>query len=212
MAKRPVHNKPAQPGGFSLEERLINNAVDTVVINIDRYEPPVLIHLIQEVAARADLTPGIHRVLSMALSESEMKAQGLRGGMMGVGDDDMNFLTMPKLHRTLLRGVQQMLEKLLPGGHLLTNKDIDHADATRMFRDCTSQLEKVLRLTKATRANAELARLKEAFGEGLTAILQEMGPEQGKQAYEIMKAAIDKSMVRSEAALVEEMRDAEEAN
>lgn len=213
MAKPPrVPHKAPGNGGFSLEQRLLNNAVDTVVKNVADYEPPVLVHLVQEIVQREDLAPSLYRILALAMTDTELQKLGLRGGMAGVGDEDMNFLTMPKLHRTLLRGIQQMLEKLMPGGYLLTNKDIDHADVTRMFRDCTSQLEKALRLTKATKANAEMLRLKEAIGAGLLAISTEMGQEVGKQAYAIMKAAMEKSMDRSDRDLRETMIDAEEAN
>ena len=198
-------------GGFSLEERLLQNAVDTVVKNRDEYEVPVLIHLVQALVERKDLAPGLYRILAAALTTDQLKEMGLHvGGMAGTGDDVMNYLTMPKLHRTLLRGIQQMQEKLMPGGFLMTSKDVDHTDATRMLRDCTTQLEKVLRLTKSARANAEVLRLKEALGDGLKAIATEMGKEASEQAYKIMSAALTASLSRSQVALDLEMQDAEE--
>jgi len=198
-------------GGFSLEERLLQNAVDTVVKNRDEYEVPVLIHLVQAVVERKDLAPGLYRILASALTTDQLKEMGLHvGGMAGTGDDVMNYLTMPKLHRTLLRGIQQMQEKLMPGGFLMTSKDVDHTDATCMLRDCTTQLEKVLRLTKSARANAEVLRLKEALGDGLKAIAAEMGKEHSARAYEIMTAAINASLTKTQVALDIEMKDAEE--
>lgn len=198
-------------GAYSLEERLLHNAVDTVIKNKGDYEVPVLIHLIQELASREDLAPGMFRVLAANLNNDQLKAMGLHvGGMAGTGDDVMNFLTMPRLHRTLLRGIQQMQEKLMPGGFLIISKDVDHTDATRMMRDCTTQLEKVLRLTKTARANAEVLRLKEALAEGLRAIGEEMGKEASAKAYKIMTGAIQASLAKTKVELDLEMKDAEE--
>lgn len=199
-----------KPEAFSLEERILQNAVDTVVKNMDKFEVPVLIHLIQELTSRKDLAPGMYRVLAASLTTEQLQKMGLSvNGMAGTGDDVMNFLTMPKLHRTLLRGIQQMQEKLMPGGFLIVNKDIDHTDATRMLRDCTTQLEKVLRLTKSARANAEVLRLKEALAAGLKAIATEMGQETSAQAYKIMTTAMQNSLAKTQAALEVEMDDAE---
>lgn len=199
----------ANKGGIPLEERLLNNAVDTVVKNRDRYDPPALIHLVQEIVARDDLAPSIYRILATSLSAEQLKSMGIHQGMAGVSDDAMNFMTMPRLHRTLLRGVQQMQEKLMPGGFLMTNKDVDHADATRMLRDCTTQLSQILRLTKSVRANAEVLRLKEAFAAGLEAIGSRLGPTVQEEAYKIMNEAIRDSLGRSKTLLDNEMEEAE---
>lgn len=199
-------------GGVSLEEKILFNAVDVVAKNRDQYDAPVLIHLVGEILRRDDLAPSIHRLLATSLSAGEMAKLGIAHGMAGTDDEAMNYLTMPRQHRTLLRGVQQMLETLMPGGYLLRNKDIDHADATRMIRDCTAQLEKVLRLTKATRANAEVLRLKEAMAAGIQAIGRELGAEAGKQAFEVMTKSMRDYLNETSKTLKEEMCEAEELN
>lgn len=203
--------KPSNGSGLSLEEKLLHNAIDTVVKNRNQYDAPALIYLVSQVLEREDLGPSIHRLLAERLTSEEMASLGIvaGGGMIGTDDDAMNFLTMPRLHRTLLRGIQQMQEKLMPGGFLLKTQDIDHADATRMLRDCTSQLEKVLRLTKAARANAEVLLLKEALAEGLKAIRVTMGAGPGDQAFKIMNEAMRNHLGRKSAQLAEEMGEAE---
>lgn len=200
----------AGKGPFSLEEKLLMNAADTVAKNVNAYDPPVLITVVDAILQREDLAPSVHRLLATSLTAGELESMGVSNGMAGVGDDAMNFLTMPKMHRTLLRGIQQMQETLMPGGYLLKNKDIDHADATRMIRDCTTQLEKVLRLTKGVKAQADMLRLKEAIADGLKAIGQELGGEVGKQAFRIMEQAISSSMNKTKPLLEEVLEDAED--
>lgn len=202
--------KPAAKGALTLEEKLLFNAVDTVVENVDKLDGPVLIHLVSEILQREDLAPSVHRMLATSLSAGEMAKLGISHGMVGTDDDAMNYLTMPRLHRTLLRGVQQMQEALMPGGYLLKNKDLDHADAARLIRDCTAQLEKVLRLTKATKANAEVLRLKEAIATGIKAIGEQLGPQIRDQALSVLNSAMRESLDSTGKVLKDEMREAEE--
>ena len=194
---------------LSLEEKLLNNAVDTVVKNMDAYDAPVLIHLAQEMLTRKDLAPSFFRIFSQLLTAQEMKDLGVHGGMAGTGDDAMNYLTMPSLHRTLLRGVQQMQEHLMPGGFIRQSKDLDIGDATRMLRDCTTQLEKVLRLTKAAKANAEILRLKEAVAAGLGKISKELGPDVQARALQIFNAEVRNHLSGTEVELNQVMEEAE---
>lgn len=195
---------------FSLEETLLMNAADTITKNVKAYDAPVLITVVQAILEREDLAPSVHRLLATSLTAGELEDMGVSNGMAGVGDDAMNFLTMPKMHRTLLRGIQQMQETLMPGGYLLKNREIDHADATRMLRDCTTQMEKVLRLTKGVKAQADMLRLKEAIADGLKAIGQELGEDIGKRAFKIMESAIVASMTKNKPLLEEALQDAEE--
>lgn len=197
------------PNPQSLEEKLLNNAVDTVVKNIEDYDAPVLIHLAQAMLTRQDLAPSFFRIFSELLTQDEMKRLGVSGGMAGTGDDAMNYLTMPQLHRTLLRGVQQMQENLMPGGFIRQNKDIELSDATRMLRDCTTQLEKVLRLTKAARANAELLRLKEAVAAGLSKVGQELGGDVQARALQIFNREVRSHLAGTEGQLDAVMEEAE---
>lgn len=200
----------AKRQALTLEEKLLFNAVDTVVKNRDDIDAAALIHLVEEILKRDDLAPSIHRLLATALPPGEMAKLGISHGMAGTDDEAMNYLTMPRLHRTLLRGVQQMQETLMPGGYLLKNKDIDHGDAARLIRDCTAQLEKVLRLTKATKANAEVLRLKEAIAAGLTAIGEKLGPAVRDEAFKVMNGAMQDSLAATAKKLKEEMSEAEE--
>lgn len=205
----------AKPSSQTLEERLLMNAVDTVAKNVEDYDPVVLIHLVSEVVKREDLQLGLYRVLANAFPADKLRALGIEPGRSGTGmagttDDVMNYLTLPQMHRVQLRGIQQLQEKLLPGGFLMVNKEVTHSDATRMLAQCTSQMEKVLRLTKAVKANAEVNRLKEAISAGLSAISEGMGPEQAAKVLDLMQGAMRKHLSSTKAKLDEIMEEAEQ--
>lgn len=199
----------------TLEERLLMNAVDTVAKNVDDYDPVVLIHLVSEVVKREDLQLGLYRVLANSFPAEKLRALGIEPGksgtgMAGTGDDVMNYLTIPHMHRVQLRGIQQLQEMLLPGGFLMINKEVTHSDATRMLAQCTGQMEKVLRLTKAVKANAEVNRLKEAISAGLAAIAEEMGSTQASKALDLMQGAMRKHLSNTKVKLDEVMEEAEQ--
>lgn len=97
----------------------------------------------------------------------------------------------------------------MPGGFIRQNKDLDIGDATRMLRDCTTQLEKVLRLTKAAKANAEILRLKEAVAAGLGKIGKELGPDVQARALQIFNAEVRNHLSGTEVELNQVMEEAE---
>lgn len=198
----------------TLEQRLLENAVDTVCKNVDEFDPVVLLHLVSEVCRRKDLKIGLFRILSNEFPADELRAMGVEPGavtgkMAGTGDELMNYLTLPRMHRVQLRGIQQLQEKLLPGGFLMVNKELTHTDASRLLAQCTTQLEKVLRLTKATRANAEVNRLKEAISAGLGEVEAKLGGEYAAKALELFKDGMRRSLTGTKAKLEEQMEEAE---
>ena len=198
-----------------LEEQLLNNAVDTIVKNLQQYHPTVLIHLIQEVAqGRADISMGIYRVLTASLDEERRRDLGLgpKGAakMVGTSDEEMNFLTMPVMHRTILRGIQQMQEKLMPGGFLLINRELDHADVSRLLAQCTTQLEKALRMTKAVKANSEVMRLKEAISAGMEAVKREYGEKESGRVLRAFSEGMRTSLGLTKEVLEEAIDEAQE--
>jgi hypothetical protein len=203
----------AKGSSRTLEESLLNNAVDTVVNNLKEYDPVVLLHLVAEVVTRSDLELGLFRILSGVFPPDKQHRMGISpspnaGGMAGTGNDVMNYLTIPRMHRTQLRGIQQLQEKLMPGGFLMVSKEVTHSDATRMLTQCTSQLEKILRLTKATQANADVQRLKEAIGAGLEEVTKQMGSNVSGQALEYLQAGMRRHLEGSKRKLEEAMDEA----
>lgn len=211
MAAKPRSKAHA---GLSLEDRLLMNAVDTVVNNVKAYDPAVLVHLMQEVVKREDLQVSLYRILANEFSPDKLRAMGVEPkmgghGMAGTTDEALNFLTLPHMHRLQLRGIQQLQEKLMPGGFLMVSNEVSHADATRMLSQCTTQLEKVLRMTKAVRANAEVARLKEAIAKGLEAVSAELGREAAGRALELMQGAMRKHLTATKNKLEQALEEAE---
>lgn len=207
--------KPRKGPGLTLEDRLLMNAVDTVVNNVNAYDPAVLVHLLQEVVKREDIQGTLYQILANEFPPDKLRALGVEPkmgghGMVGTGNEALNFLTLPHMHRLQLRGIQQLQEKLMPGGFLMVSNEVSHADATRMLAQCTTQLEKVLRMTRAVKANAEVARLKEAIACGLEAIGAELGQDKAGEALKIMQAAMRKHLADSKSKLEQAVAEAEE--
>ena len=79
-----------------------------------------------------------------------------------------------------------------------------------MLRDCTTQMEKVLRLTKGVRAMGEINRLKEAIAAGINAVSSKVGPEHRDSVMTAFKEAFREKMTGTGGKLNEAMKAAEE--
>ena len=196
----------SEKAGISLEQRLINNAVDTVVANAHRYDAAALVHLLDRVL---DQRPELRSSFASVIG-AEILTKGRAGSMAMPGTEEMDYLTLPVMHRNLLRGIQQMQDALMPGGFLLKGKEVSPADSVRMLRDCTTQMEKVLRLTKGVRAMSEINRLKEAIAAGINAVSSKVGPEHRDSVMLAFKEAFREKMTGTGGKLNEAMKDAEE--
>lgn len=201
----------------SLEEKLLHNALDSVVHNIDRYEAPALVHLLDEVMRkRPDLARPLHRLFSsyftpeVLLSIDVQPAAPGQASMAGTSDELMDYLTLPKMHRTQLRILQQLQEKLMPAGYLISpSKDFDMGDMARLAGHATSQLSKVLGLTKAVRAQAEVARLREAIGKGLEEVGKGTDKETQAQALTLFQEGMRRHLTGTKDKLQQTLEEAE---
>lgn len=198
----------------TLEEQLLNNAVDTIVKNVKDYDPVVLLHLMAEIAAgRDDLGLGMYRILTDQFPPERLRVMGVQPGkghgMAGTSDDLMNYLTLPQMHRVQLRGIQQLQEKLMPGGFLMITKEVSHSDATRMLSQCNNMLDKALRLTKAVKATAEVNRLKEAIADGLQQLADRCSSKEAEISFNVFKEGMRASLASSKGALDSILDEAE---
>ena len=93
----------SEKAGISLEQRLINNAVDTVVSNAHRYDAAVLVHLLDRVL---DQRPELRSSFASVIG-AEILTRGRAGSMAMPGTEEMDYLTLPVMHRNLLRGISR---------------------------------------------------------------------------------------------------------
>lgn len=199
----------------SLEEKLLHNALDSVVHNIDRYDSPALVHLLDEVMRRRkDMARPLHRLFSAYFTPEVLNSIDVNpqvpGSMAGTGDDLMDYLTIPTMQRQQLRILQQIQERLMPGGYLTPpSKEFDMGDMVRMAGQATTQLEKVLRFTKSVRANAEVARLREAIGKGLAAVAAGTDKETQGRALALFQEGMRQHLAGTKDKLQESLEEAE---
>lgn len=200
-------------GAFSLEEKLKTNAIELVANNVKNIDGVILLSLMQRIVAsgRPDIEAGLARVI--AGNPRAIKAFQETTGKSAVADAaaELDFLTLPKVHRLQLQGLQQLQERLMPAGYLMASSDKETtADTARLLTQVSTQLEKVLRMTKAVRANAEVARLKEAIAAGLSEVGKKFGKNTEADVLVVLQLAMRESLTRSKSKLEQTMADAEE--
>ena len=199
-------------GAFSLEEKLKTNAIEMVANNVKNIDGVILLSLMQRIVAsgRPDIEAGLARVV--AGNPRALRAFQETTGKSAVADAaaDLDFLTLPKVHRLQLQGLQQLQERLMPAGYLMASEKESTADTARMLTQVSTQLEKVLRMTKAVRANAEVARLKEAIAAGLYAVGMKFDKKTEGDVLVVLQAAMRDALVSSKTKLDRTMAEAEE--
>ena len=199
--------------GFSLEEKLKTNALEMVASNISNIDAVILLSLVQRIVAsgRADIETGLARIISGNPQALKAYQETTGKGMIKDIEDELDFLTLPKIHRRQLAGLQQLQERLMPAGYLMaTSEKESTADTARMMASISTQIEKVLRMTKAVKANAEVARLKEAVAEGLRAVGAKWGKDRESEVLSVLQQAMRDYLGKSKTALEKTMQDAEE--
>lgn len=193
----------------TLEERLLNNALDTVAANLEHYDPVTLIHLVNAIAEREDTQVGLLRVASKISAKVGSAGPQFKDGN-PVEGMLFNYLSLPEMQRRQLQAIQALQEQLMPVGMLKRNGSMSAADSARLLTQCTSQMEKLLRMTKAVRANAEVTRLREAIGKGLEEVAKRMDKEHAGKALDYLREGMRASLQASKTKLDEVMKETEE--
>lgn len=205
-----MKTKTAESSGISLEERLLQNAVDTVVKNLDTYDPVVLIHLMHAIATgRGDTHGGLLRIITQVFPKERLAEMGINSSAQ-FGDDLVNYLTIPEMHLRQIRGLMQLQERLMPAGMLANSADLPAAEASRMLAQSTSQLEKLLRMTKPAKAHADVTRLREAIAAGLEKVGKKLGKEVAAQALDAIQEGMRERLTETKTRLDKAMQEAEE--
>lgn len=207
MAKNPQKSD----GPLTLEERLLQNAVDTVANNLDHYDAVHLVHLVHAILDRRDTHVGILRAVTEKMPEDVLACAKMERKPGGIGGDELeSYLTLPTMHRRQLAMIQALQEQLMPAGMLRQDSKMGPGEAARLATQCTTQMEKLLRMTKAVKATAEVNRLREAIGAGLAQVAKGVDQATAGKVLELLQEGMRRSLTASKNSLERAMEKAEE--